>query len=176
MAIFTNEIFPAGGETGNGGGIIQVVQIVKTDRSSTQSSTYSDIPGLTANITVQSGNKVLVYAELWIGDRGGYSSWVRLRRVNPNGSDTAPHLGNAYGSRTQASTGGYTDQNSYAQKMCSFMYLDTPSDYSGANSYRCQWLAGYNGYTSYIGQDYQGSDDSSRGLCPSTLTLFEVSS
>ena len=162
------------GGTSAAGRIVQVVQTVKTDTYSTQSSTYGDITGLNTSITVASGNKVLVYAELWIGDKGSYSSWVRLRRVNPNGSDTAPFLGDAAGSRTRASTGGYTDQNSYAQKMCSFMYLDTPSDYSAAQSYRMQMMSGYNGYTCYVNMDYQDSDAVSRGRAASTVTLFEV--
>ena len=97
-----------------------------------------------------------------------------MRRVNPNGSDTAPFLGDSAGSRTRATTGGYTDQNSFAQKICSFMVLDTPSDYSAAQSYRVQMMSGYNGTTSYVNQDYQNSNSSSRGRSISTVTLFEV--
>ena len=162
------------GGTSAAGRIVQVVQTVKTDTYSTQSSTYGDITGLNTSITVASGNKVLMYAELWIGDRGSYSSWFRMRRVNPNGSDTAPFLGDTAGNRTRATTGGYTDQNSYAQKLTSFMVLDTPSDYSAAQSYRVQMKSGYNGTTSYVNMDYQNSDSDSRGRSISTVTLFEV--
>ena len=54
------------------------------------------------------------------------------------------------------------------------MVLDTPSDYSAAQSYRVQMMSGYNGTTSYVNQDYQNSNSSSRGRSISTVTLFEV--
>ena len=45
-----NSIIPAGGlVSGSNGGIIQVVQTVKTDTFSKQSTAFADITGLSAN-------------------------------------------------------------------------------------------------------------------------------
>ena len=50
-----------GAPTGGGGGIIQVVQTVKRDRSTIQSTTLTDISGMSVTITPTStSSKVLI--------------------------------------------------------------------------------------------------------------------
>ena len=59
----TNSIVPVGGipAGASGGGIIQVVQTVKTDDASTTSNSYTDITGLSVTITPRStSNKILI--------------------------------------------------------------------------------------------------------------------
>ena len=62
MAIFTNKVFPGGGEAGSGGGIIQVVTAESTSMSQAPSSTntWTDVAP-TCSITMhESTNKVLI--------------------------------------------------------------------------------------------------------------------
>ena len=63
-----NSIVPVGGlSSGANGGIIQVVQSVKTDTFSTSSSSFTDITGLSATITPSSNsNKILVILDLMV--------------------------------------------------------------------------------------------------------------
>ena len=75
---------------------------------------------------------------------------------------------------TRASAGGYNNSYSYSASNSSFSALDTPSG-AGAHTYKIQWKVGYSGgFTSYIGRDYGGSTDVSRGRVPSSITLIEV--
>ena len=70
MTLKTNKIFPRDGKVGDGGGIIQVVQTVKTDVFTTtsvvSSGGYVDITGLAVTITPQSAsNKILCKAIIY---------------------------------------------------------------------------------------------------------------
>ena len=70
MTLKTNKIFPRDGKVGDGGGIIQVVQTVKTDVFTTtsvvSSGGYVDITGLAVTITPQSAsNKILCRAIIY---------------------------------------------------------------------------------------------------------------
>ena len=157
-----------------GGKILQIVQVTKTDTSSTQSTTYGDVSGLSQAITTSAGSKVLCLANFFFGSSPAYSTWFRLVRVDVDGSTNYPYLGDADSTVTRASAGAYNNSYNYAPDSASFSFLDTPSG-AGSHTYKIQWKQGYSGgFTSYIGRDYQGSTDSSRGRVPSTLTLVEV--
>ena len=54
--------------TGGGGGIIQVVQVTKTDQFATSSTSYTDVTGLSASITpIRDDSKILVRVCVMIG-------------------------------------------------------------------------------------------------------------
>tara|TARA_R100001126_G_scaffold68892_1_gene39650 strand:+ start:143 stop:787 length:645 start_codon:yes stop_codon:yes gene_type:complete len=156
------------------GKILQIVQIVKTDTQSTTSATFGDVTGLSQAITTSAGSKVFCLGNLFFGASAAYSTWFRLVRVDVDGSTNYPYLGDADSTVTRASAGGYNNSYNYGASNSSFNFLDTPSG-AGSHTYKIQWKAGYSGgYTSYIGRDYQGSTDASRGRVPSSLTLIEV--
>ena len=162
--------FPNGGV----GKILQVVQVAKTDTQSTQSATFVDVTGLSQAITTSAGSKVLCLGNVFFGSSAAYSTWFRLVRVDVDGSTNYPWLGDADGSVTRASAGGYTGYYNYGASTASFSALDIPSG-AGSHTYKIQWKQGYSGgFTSYIGRDEQGSTDVSRGRVPSSLTLLEV--
>tara|TARA_B100000214_G_scaffold351705_1_gene306334 strand:- start:234 stop:812 length:579 start_codon:yes stop_codon:yes gene_type:complete len=162
--------FPNGGA----GKILQVLQVVKTDTQSTQSTSYGDVTGLSQAITTVAGSKVLCLGTFFFGSSAAYSTWFRLVRVDVDGSTNYPYLGDADSSVTRASAGAYNNSYNYAAANSSFNFLDTPSG-AGSHTYKIQWKQGYSGgFTSYIGRDAQGSTDVSRGRVPSSLTLIEV--
>ena len=160
--------------TATAGKILQVVQVVKTDTQSTQSATFVDVTGLSQTITTSAGSKVFCLGNVFYGSAVAYSTWFRLVRVDVDGSTNYPWLGDADGSVTRASAGGYNGYYNYKAENSAFTCLDTPSG-AGTHTYKIEWKQGYSGgYTSYIGRDSQGSTDVSRGRVPSSLTLMEV--
>ena len=92
MAIFTNGVFPAGGEAGDGGGIIQVAQ---GSRSGPvyyyQIGTGTYICACYADITPRdSNNKILINASLDgvanPGSSGEWEAWLGYNTTAPNGT------------------------------------------------------------------------------------------
>lgn len=78
-----DSIIPRGGlPSGASGGIIQMKQSIKTDKSSTTSNSFIDVSGLSVTITPQSSsNKVLVRACVSAGTGGGGNdNKIRLLR------------------------------------------------------------------------------------------------
>ena len=132
--------FPNGGV----GKILQVVQVAKTDTQSTQSATFVDVTGLSQAITTSAGSKVLCLGNVFFGSSAAYSTWFRLVRVDVDGSTNYPWLGDADGSVTRASAGGYTGYYNYGASTASFSALDIPSG-AGSHTYKIQWKQGYSG-------------------------------
>jgi len=125
----TNSLVPIGGipAGASGGGIIQVVQTVKTDTFSrtSSSSDYGDITGLTATITPRStSNKVLIIARVAGGtttalDRIGI-------RLTAAGSPITGYVGDAASSRTRGiSSGATSGQNDVLELTAT--HLHSPS-------------------------------------------------
>ena len=156
------------------GKILQVIQLVKTDTASiNNNTTYTDISGISQAITISAGSKVLVTFDCHWSPNGGYSAYFRLVRLDANGSTVYPHLGDASGSRTQASFGGFANSNSYDMQHSTMNYLDTPSG-AGSHTYKIQWKTGYTNNGIYLGTDIQQSGSATRGTFPTSLTLMEV--
>ena len=78
--IKVNSIVPVGGlPSGSNGGIIQVVQTVKTDTFSHNSTSFADLTGLSATITPSSSsNKILCDMRIYIsaGTSNGTSTAI----------------------------------------------------------------------------------------------------
>jgi hypothetical protein len=152
---------------GSGQNIIKVVQTVKTDTYSTATTSYTDIPSLSATITPSnSANKILVVYSLCVGNSvsGNRSSLIQIVR---NG--TAIALGDARGSTTRCTTAGYTTTPNYTFNHA-MAYLDSPSTVS-AVTYKLQ-VSGESS-TIVVG----GSSSTSNfynASTPSVITLYEV--
>ena len=133
-----NSIVPVGGlPSGSNGGIIQVVQSVKTDTASSSSSSFVDF-GPTVTITPSSSsNKVLVRFTL-VGSSGNanYAYYFRLAR---GGSAISGSVGDSSGSRTPAGTviDSY-GHGSLSYIQTSFEFLDSPATTS-ATTYSIQF-------------------------------------
>ena len=163
-----NSIIPAGGlVSGSNGGIIQVVQTVKTDTFSKQSTAFAAITGLSATITPSSSsNKILVEARLYLsaGNSNGTSA-AKLNFVRGSTNIGQPSSGS---SNHEATFYSWGSNNYMDSKTMSF--LDSPATTS-ATTYKIQMGADGTAATLYLNRYY--NSDNYRGI--STLTLYEVS-
>ena len=166
--IKVNSIVPAGGlPSGSNGGILQVVQAVKTDTFSKQSTAFADITGLSATITPSSSsNKILVEARIYLsaGTSNGTSA-AKLNFVRGSTNIGQPSSGSANHEATfySWSSAAYMDVKT-------MNFLDSPATTS-ATTYKVQMGADGTAATIYINRYYHTNNYT--GI--STLTLYEVS-
>jgi hypothetical protein len=169
----TNSIVPVGGipAGASGGGIIQCVQVVKTDGYG-QNSGWADVPGLSLNITPRStSNKIIIMCTI------GCTS------INSNGS-VAYRLYRgatliASGDPVNSSVGVWFRSsqmiNSDHGASDSHTYLDSPATTSQI-TYKIQMNV-QSAMGAYLNRDYNGNNTSdtygSRTI--STLTALEIS-
>ena len=153
----TNRIVPRDGlPSGASGGIIQVVQVIKTDQFATSSTSYTDVTGLSASITpTRADSKILVRVCVMIGT--GYTAndnFIRVLRGSTN------ILTTDYCVRNDEGTSNNTEYT--------IEVLDSPSTTS-QTTYKLQGKA----ETNEIFVNRRGSPTVTMGQ--STITLMEVS-
>jgi hypothetical protein len=107
------------------GGILQVVQSVKTDTFTTSTGSFVAVTGLSATITPKSAsNKILVLAQISYG----LSNNAVYGAFRLYGGTTDLYIGAAAGSRTRAVFGGYTlDDQGLTQLSSPITYLASPN-------------------------------------------------
>ena len=150
------------------GSILQVVQTTKTDVFTTNTTSYSDITGMSANITMtSSSNKVLIMVQQQIvgADAG---TGIKLVR-----GSTDIFLADAAGSRARHTmTGSYDGESLYTGgTACFICFLDTPG--AGTHTYKVQCMT--RGGPIYINRTSRDSDDTNASRSTSSITLQEVS-
>ena len=154
------------------GKILQVVQTVKKDKQTIQSTSLVDIAGMSVTITPSSSsNKVLIRYCLSVFTGGQYWSMRLLR-----GSDSTIFIGDQNTSATNQSRGSfgsympsYVDGRNVTQEL-----LDSPNTTS-ATTYKLQAYTPYS--TSYIiGINTSPTQDNYSYMtnCVSTITAMEV--
>ena len=159
--------------SGAGGKVLQVVQKLKTDTTSlVNTTTFTDISGLSQAITISASSKVRINFDCTWSTDGGYSAMFRLVRVDADGSTVYPYLGDTNGNRIRCSFGGFGCDQSYEMMHSQLDFLDTPSG-AGTHTYKIQWQTGYTNNTVWLGRDKQGSDIATRAATPSSLILTE---
>ena len=154
--------------TPSSGAVVQVKSTTKTDIFSTSSSSYTDVTGLSVSITpTSSSNKILVFMTLTCGNSTATVFMpVRLLR-----GATAIDIGDAAGSRTQA-TGGAGRVNDVSDTYSlNAVFLDSPATTS-ATTYKIQIFA--NSGTSFVGSNGLNADNAATGRYPCTITVMEV--
>ena len=176
----TNRIIPRDGltsGTNNGGGIIQVRNIMYTDifSSNHANADYVDVTGFNLNITpTRSDSKILVSAEVagGLNDNYGYNFRYRVQRtVGGNVTSIGIPPSGSYGM-----TGGYNlylanGSTPYIFGM-SKTFFDSPATTSSVN-YKIQVAHSHAGSGAIVYVNRRGS--SSDWTSISTLTLWEVS-
>tara|TARA_B100000401_G_scaffold208913_1_gene141162 strand:+ start:1631 stop:2236 length:606 start_codon:yes stop_codon:yes gene_type:complete len=158
--------------TANAGKILQVIQTVKKDRTTIQSTTLVDIAGMSVTITPSSSsNKVLIRYCVSAFTNNQYWSMRLLR-----GSDSTIFIGDQNPSATSQNRGSfgsymssYVDGRSVTQEL-----LDSPNTTS-ATTYKLQAHSPYS--SSYIiGINSSPTLDNYTYMtnCVSTITAMEV--
>ena len=152
------------------GKILQVVQTVKTDTASTNSTSFVTT-GLEKAITITSGNKVLILIEMYVGVRSGYS--VAFQLYNGSSQVTA-FQGDDNSGSIRGFAGDFTTPYSYGQVSMSHNFLDSPSGTS--QTYKVYFRSGY-GDTSeyvYLNRPHTNHTHAQSVATCSTITLMEV--
>jgi hypothetical protein len=155
------------------GAVLQVVQTVKTDTFSTQSTSYVDITGLSCSITPSSTNsKILVLTNISIQSQNAHGGGMILLR---NG--TAINQADSASSRRRSSFSGhgYTGDgagDTYMQFAVVGTYLDSPASTSSV-TYKVQ-VVNNGTETQYINFGRDDTDNNDRTRAVSSITLMEI--
>lgn len=163
---------PTAGDLGlnTTGSVLQVVNGVKTDTSSTNSTGYVDT-GLSATITpTSSSSKILVLVNCpTLGANGGHIGYIQLQR---NGTAVATSTNGALSQANSATVtiGGSLTNNSNRQNdPLSISYVDSPSSTS-AVTYKLQFKSNHSSESMFFGRWALNADKAS----VSTITLLEI--
>jgi hypothetical protein len=152
------------------GGVIQMVNVTKTDVFTTTSSSFTDVTGLTASITPKfSTSKILVCVSFCFSANSG-SGYPQTRILR---NSTAVYVGDTAGSRTPALnlTYGFSQDNGYITP-ASAQFVDSPATTS-AITYKLQALQTA-GNTVRIGATGDDTDSSTRIRTASSIVLLEI--
>jgi hypothetical protein len=156
--------------SGSGQVPVQVIQTVKTDTFTTSSSSYVDVTGLSVTITPKSAsNKILVlYSGLIATISGEYTVDMQLVR-----NSTAIFLGDAAGSRQQASSFMWTDPSSqYTTSPANGIYLDSPATTS-ATTYKLQMKSPYS-QAVYLNRTEADGNNDKNSRSPAQIIVMEI--
>lgn len=176
-----DKIVPTGGvPSGGGGGIVQVVQTVKSDTESlTSSAVETLIPGMEVTITPKfSSSKILVMVVLNAMVSSSYGAHYAVLRRGTNNIC----VGDAAGSRNRASISlqppiFYADNagSSYGPGQASLQYLDSPNTTDSVTYGLYHAEADDQGNALYINRSSNDSDENRFNRVTSSITLMEVS-
>jgi len=155
-----------GAAAATSGSVLQIQSITKTDRFTTSSTSYVDVTGLSVSITPKSAtSKIFV---LFSGNGSGATGAAAVHLRMMRGA-TAINVGDAGGSRTQATTGGISDSAEVFGM--SSIFLDSPATTS-ATTYSIQVRS--NGTGIAINGAVTDTDIVQRARTTSTITVMEI--
>ena len=175
--IKVNSIIPVTGvATGQGGGIIQTIQTVKTDTSSwsldTSSTSWKET-GLQATITPKSSsNIILIWVQgMFSSDRSGENHIFTFSRSSDSSNFC---LGDASGSRTRVTAGVELESSSRAAQFSCFA-VDTTHNTTSANTYKLLASGNNASGTMYLNRSHSDDNAWYRNRGVTTMILQEVS-
>ena len=172
MPIFTNQLYPAGGEAGQGGGIIQIVYVEKTDTwSSNTGGSFVDITGMSLTITPRSSsNKILICPSLNMVAETSHRHGFRILR-----GTAELHLAATAGNRRTVTSGQGNPPNSVMNYHYFTPYLDSPNTTS-ATTYKLQCIGEGSSTNIYVNRTNNDGDNSDKFRFASAMIAMEVSS
>ena len=171
MPVFTTGVFPAGGEVGSGGAILQIVYSEKPDTwTANTGSSYVDIIGMTVSITMQqSGNKVIIWPSLTMGAATSHRHGFRILR-----GSTELHVAQGFGSRRAATSGQGNPPNSVMTYQYCTPFLDTPG--AGTHTYKLQAVGEGSSTNIYVNRTENDGNNIDKFRFTSSMMAMEVSS
>ena len=152
------------------GAILQVVQTVKTDSFSTNtSSSYVDIPGMSITITPSSSsNKILIMPSLnFIGAQSHRHGFRILRGTNEI------HIGDTAGNRRRATSGQGNPPTTVHNNHYCTPFLDSPSTTS-AITYKLQVIGEGSNTNIYVNRTEHDGNGSDKFRFASSMLGMEV--
>tara|TARA_R110000868_G_scaffold4497_1_gene28307 strand:+ start:686 stop:1231 length:546 start_codon:yes stop_codon:yes gene_type:complete len=150
--------------------ILQVVTTNKTDTFTTTSSTFVDVTSLSVSITPSSAtSKIFVLATV-NGNGKVATNGMQGRLMRDS---TAIAVGDAAGSRTQASFGSLEGSTS-EQFTQSIMFLDSPATTS-STTYKIQVRSNASGQLVTVNRSFDDADGVAWSRNISTITVMEIS-
>ncbi len=152
----------------SGGKILQVVQTTKLDTFSTTSATFTDLTGMSVNITPSSAsNKVLVLVTTNASSAGTYNTMFQLVR-----DSTDIFQGDAGGASQSRASMQTRDTDNNTSSSANFNFLDSPSTTSQV-TYKIQIMA-QSGGTSYVNRTSYDSNSQAIARIASSIIAMEV--
>ena len=168
----TNRIIPRDGlPSGSSGGIIQVRSTTITNAPTFTQTSYTDVTGLSVSITpTRSDSKVLIMVNIHATSNSSTQCYFRIFRTSDN---TAVCVGDASGSRVQATMGTNYYQQGNATKCVSMNFLDSPATTSNF-TYKVQTRT-QGGGGIYVNRSVTDDNSANAGRFASSITVMEVS-
>ena len=168
----TNRIVPRDGlPAGSAGGIIQVRSTTITNAPTFTQTSFTDLTGLAVSITpTRADSKVLIMVNIHATSNSTTQAYFRIFRTSDN---TAVCVGDAAGSRVQATMGTNYYYQSNAVLSCSMNFLDSPattSNFTYKIQTRTQGAGGI-----YVNRAVTDSNAGTAGRFASSITVMEVS-
>ena len=164
-----NKIVPTTGvPTGGGGGIVQCVSTTKTDTFSSDSTSYTDVTGLSATINIQSASSKVFVLITACGNTNGSKGYGQIVR-----GSTPIAIGDADGSKVRATfdmnnAGSGNRGQSYVAQT-----LDAPG-VTGNVTYKLQVRHENGSGDVFINRIADTNDSAVNGRYSSTITLMEI--
>jgi hypothetical protein len=152
-----------------GSGVLQTLSAFKGDTSSSSTTTFADVSGLSVSITPSStSSKILVTTNVQYGGNTGVKMFLKLFR-----DSTEIAQGDAAGSRTRVfAAGSNTDQ--FDSGTLSTMFLDSPATIS-PTTYKVQFASWNAGAFVYVNRTHDDGNSAGRPRMASTITVQEIS-
>ena len=173
-----DKILPVdGAPTGGGGGIIQVVQSVKNDVSSHDTTSGSDWVGHGLSVTITpkfSTSKILITGYMTLNLNYSETVWYKLFK---GGSVLTDAIGDQLGSsRTRATGATYFQADAWANVQLPIQYLDTAGSTSALTYTPALSISTTTtGRTLYVNRPPHSTDNANYASYISTLMAMEVS-
>jgi hypothetical protein len=158
------------------GGVLQVVQTLKTDVFTTTSATFTSVTGASVSITPRAtSSRILILGTTFVGvstSTNSRSAFVRL-----SGGNSATYIGDTAGNRVPALGSPGSRANDLgipsANGFTSLAYVDSPATTS-AVTYQLEMRVTNAADTGTIGRTGTDTDNASFGRFPTTLIALEV--
>jgi hypothetical protein len=149
------------------GAVLQVVSTQVTATTTSTSTTFADISGLTVSITPSSSsNKILVLIDLSISTDSANNASIRIDR-----GGSAVGSGVAVGSRFAVGRQSYVNDSITMQNL-TMLFLDSPATTS-STTYKVQWICNTAG-TNYLNRSRTDTDASNFARGSSSITVMEI--
>ena len=155
------------------GSVLQVVQTVKTDTYSTNSTTFQDVPGLSVSITpLSSTSRVLIFANVYTGTASvGQGVQTQVRRGNTNLiASSSP--GNRTPSIGQQEAGGLSFAQ-YWGMQATWIFQDSPATTS-LTTYKIVIRTNTGAGNVYVNRNDYSIDQAESGIGTSQLIVMEI--